>query len=256
MSEKLLRVIKPFFIFGLVWTVLVLSPVVLILLVVRTSGNANGGLEIAKLLYSWPVATSIVLIYFLVRYHDSVSSLIVNLARLKFGKLEIETAQKGLPQTLKDPRKGEITWEEWLLDLGRKLTPTDVEVIKTLGSQQQQILLAWIKSWWFEKIWGLIYQTQISFLEHGVRKATPITLPEAMVFYNEHVRLLTASNPDYARRLESPEEREVYFASFLGFLESTYLIQKTATEMVMTQLAGEFLGYLAGQNYAKQMRVW
>lgn len=159
-----LRPLKNLTIIVAVLAGLVLSPILLLVLAQYVSGKPEYGVEIARLLYSWPVATAAVLILLLVRYREAMSVLIAGIRRFKAAGVEIETEQKGLPQTAKDPRKGETSWGEWLMDLGRKLSPTDVDVIKSLGVQQQLLLSSWIKSWWFEKIWGMIFGTQIALV--------------------------------------------------------------------------------------------
>jgi hypothetical protein len=216
------------------------------------------GFEGAKLVYSWPVVTGICIIVFLLGFRQPLGGLTRGVRRVKAGGVEFESGQLSLPQTTRDPRKGEIDWEEWQLEILSRLSPVDREVIVALGKTQREAFDRLFHNWWFEKVWGRIYGTQVLLLEalsqdrvHGV-----LDYAAAGAVFEQHIREMTQMNPDRAQWFDDESKRAVGLGQWLGFLQSAYLVQLQQEGVAKTELTGRFIAYMNEQGYTRQMRAW
>jgi hypothetical protein len=214
------------------------------------------GLKVAQLVYSWPMVTGVCIVVFLVTFRNPLNTLIRGQWRLKAGGVEFES-QRVLLQTNLDPRKGEIGWEEWGIEIAMRLSPMEHAVLADLGQKQKQAFDHVVRRWWFEKTWGVIYGTQIVLLEHVSTSETG-AMGTVVVFnlFDAHVGLLTTTWPDRAELVKTDEQRQAYLRQWLGFLESSYLIEIKDSGVVRTELTGPFMAYLREQGYTRQMRIF
>jgi len=227
--------------------------------VARRMGSTHElGIEAARLVYGWPVIVGVCVIVFLVTFRSPLHAFLRGVRRLKAGGVEMETEQQALPTTDLDPRKGEVTWEKWFLDLGSKLSTIDREVIGQLGKMQQQAFTQWIQRWWFEKVWGRIYATQVGLVELLAAQpaADAVAVENAIMLFERHVEERIAANPPMGEFLKTQEQKGAYFVQWLGFLESARLIEVRDKSVARTPLTVEFVAYMRAEGYTRQMRMW
>ncbi len=214
--------------------------------------STETGLEILRLLFSWPLASIIIAIVVLTTLRDPIGDWLRGIKRIKGPGFDIEHHQQSeVTRTEKDPRKNEISWDDWAREVAETLSIVDREIISQRTSEQ---LTPWVKAWWFEKIWGQIYGTQIDVLEYLVKKVSAVPLSELNSFFEEHLRRYSQINEE-ANRLEDPVSRNAYFLRYIGFLESFYLVQRSEDTIQSVVLASEFLQYLTNQKYTAAMRM-
>ncbi len=213
------------------------------------------GIEAAKLVYAWPVVAGICVVVGVVIFRSPLSQLIGGMRRIKAAGLEFEAEQQALPTTARDPRKGDISWEEWFFDLGKRLTDVDQQVLGELGGLQRDAFKQWIQWWWFEKIWGRIYGTQLVVVE-ALARGGELSLENVISAFDLHVELRAAVSPEFAEQVKVPEERRSYFGHWLLFLENARLIERQEARICRTELTQEFIKYMNSQEYIRNMRIW
>lgn len=242
----------------LIATGLLLGPLLLTLAAKMFGATHELGVEVAKLTYSWPVAVGVCVVVFILTFREPLHRLISGMRRLKAGGFEMEAEQQAFPQTDRDPRKGEITWEAWFLELGSKLSSVDREVISKLGQIQQQAFTLWIRRWWFERAWGRIYGTQVGLVELLAAQPSdgPIGPENAVPFFERHMEERIAANPSAGELFKANEHKAAQFAQWIGFLESARLIEVRDHRIAKTPLTTDFVEYMREQGYTRQMRIW
>jgi hypothetical protein len=235
---------------------LLIAPLALVVIAKQFGADYELGLKVAQLVYSWPVVTGVCIVVFLMTFRNPLSTLICGQWRIKAGSVEFES-QRVLLQTNLDPRKGEIGWEEWGIEIAKKLSPVEHMVLTELGQKQKQAFDHVVRRWWFEKTWGIIYGTQVVLLEH-ISKSETGAVGTTVIFnlFDAHVGLLTSTWPDRAEVLKTDEQKQTYLRQWLGFLESSYLIEVNASGAARTELTGPFMDYLREQGYTRQMRIF
>ncbi len=242
----------------LIGAAILLGPLVLAVAAKCLGATHELGVEMAKLIYSWPVAAGVCVVVFILTFRDPLHHLLSGVRRFKAGGFEMEAEQHAFPRTDRDPRKGEITWEEWFFELGKKLSPIDQQVIGQVGVVQREAFNFWVRSWWFERTWGRIYGTQVALVESLIQYPDKDRMDLGLVrsFFDRHVELRRATDSGYDKFVESVGSVDTYFKHWLGFLESALLIQRQGDEVVRTELTGEFVAYMRGQGYMRNMRIW
>jgi hypothetical protein len=240
-------------------TALVLGiPAVLAYAFFLITGQADAGIEAARITYSWPVAIAAVAMYLLYSQRSSISTLIRNLRRLKAGQFEAESLVQSLPDSFGlDPRKNEITWEEWYISLGQRFSNVDIQIAQEFSQEQQRILNSWIESWKFEKVWGQIYRSQYYLLSQLARSLTGLmSYTDAFGYFDHHVqeRIARGSLEDACR--DDPTLRETLWRKYLGFLESAGLMQHADDQIQATEQTGRFLEYCRAQGYSPESLIW
>ncbi len=193
------------------------------------------GLGVLRVFLSWPVVVGVLGALLLVRFKEPISDVIRRLSALAFPG----GGAQFVPPT-QEPTAPTPTLEE---ALRRAAAERDT----AMQTAQQTV-----KWWWFEKIWGLIYRSQVEILE-----ALAAAPGATMRWHDVHRRFyapVAARMPGFA----------VYqFPQYMGFLANTarFLtwdvnIDPNNPPVMITPLGREFLDYMVSQAYSKDMRIY
>jgi len=222
--------------------------------------DATKAIEILKVLLSWPIMGSAIAFTILIVFKESLSEWMRRWTKAKFGGVEFESPmseQAKLPSGDKDPRKGEISWDEWAHQMKKKFSPKEAEIVQNLGEKQQELIDRIFHAWWFEKIWGRIYNTQLSFLEKLIAANTAgLHTKDMEPFFTVYRYKLRDINPIIRNR--AVHETTFLIAlkdSYVSFLQSAMLISIEGDIIKSTKLTKRFLEYLKTQGYDKAMRI-
>ena len=142
------------------------------------------------------------------------------------------------------PSQGTTTPTPTLEELQRRVTAERDTAIQTAQRA--------VKWWWFEKIWSLIYRSQIEILE--ALGAAPNGMMPWLDLHGKFYVPLVTRFPGFG----------VYqFPQYMGFLANTATfvtwdvnIDRTNPPVTITALGREFLEYMHTQGYSKDARIY
>lgn len=244
--------------------ILVLAGFALLLLFLMALKKAMGGsefaVEILQTLTSWPVAVFALVLAAFLLFRGPISDLLNRLGRIKAAGFEFEAQQpQALPTQFKDPRKGEISWDEWGRDVLNRFNAADIEIFQQFNEQQKQaffnLTFQYELAWRFEKIWTGIYGTQISLLRQICARGGAIPMDEAKRFWLWHRHLVERSDLLLHKKYMGEIAAEEHLDQYLGYLQGNGLIKVEDGEAKATDLTAGFLQYLARWNYGEEGRI-
>lgn len=239
----------------------VLVLILLFLYSVRlTLGNSKYAVEVLQAVTSWPIAVFALVLAAFLLFRGPISDLLNRLGRFKAAWIEFEVQQpQGPPTEFKDPRKGEITWDEWGQNVLKRFNTADIEIFKQFNEQQKQaffnLTFQYELAWRFEKIWTGIYGTQISLLRQICARGGAIPMDEAKRFWLRHRHLVERSDLLLHKKYMGEIAAEEHLDQYLGYLQGNRLIKVEDGEAKATDLTAGFLQYLARWNYSEEGRI-
>ena len=234
----------------------IVSPLAIVVVGKHFDIDPQLGVRLAELLYGWPIIVGVCIISFAFLFRTPLGKLMGGIHGLRAGNIELQMGQQAPIATTGDPRTGEITWEQWSLEVFSSLSPRDRELILRLGIQQRQLFADMQNAWWFEKVWGEIFGTQVELLATLQRHDSHELLYESVVaIFDKYEKKRLATLPEGSTPF-TQEQKIAMFRAWLSYLESMYLIQRMEKGIQLTELGEKFLNYLPTQGYSVQTRVW
>lgn len=223
-------------------------------------GRSEFAIQALQTLTSWPVAVFALVLAAFLLFRNPISDLIDRLGRFKAAGIEFEVQQPQAPPTeFKDPRKGEITWDEWGQNMLKRFNAAEIEIFQQFNEQQKQafynLIYQYELNWRFEKIWTGIYGTQISLLRQICAQGGAIPMDEAKRFWLWHRHLVGRSDLLLHKKYMGEIAAEEHLDQYLGYLQGNGLIKVEDGEAKATDLTAGFLQYLARWNYGEEGRI-
>jgi len=229
-------------------------PLVVVMLSRRVGAGVADGIRIVELVYSWPTAVVVAASVLAFLFRDPIAKALGGIKSFRAWQLEATFGQHLIAST-GDPRKGEISWDNWAIEMIQRFSPTDREVLQRLGDQQRQALLSLVKWWWFERIWNQTYGTQALLVEKLADHGPSLSWAEADLFFEEHLRRLGELRPEQAKLVSAPQHREAYRARWYGFLQNALLVAVDPNKINLTPLGTEFRDYSMKSQYTSLTRA-
>lgn len=237
-----------------VWCVLLLSPLGLAGLNILLDADTSIAVETARLVYSWPVAVTLIAFAFMARFHSSIAQLIARIIRIKPG--EIAFAEPP-PQTTVSVDELIRTTNEIMSEKGEGQTEPGQEAAlwRTRAEEMRE-------NWHFEWTWARIYSTQLNLVEF-LEFNPALQMSAVRLAFDDHKRRLAAAvmqpatmstySPLYS---QLTLDAEAYYAGYVGFLLSARLVSIDATTqtLLQTDLTKKFLDYGRTWGYSKSSR--
>ncbi len=223
-------------------------------------GRSEFAIQALQTLTSWPVAVFALVFAAFLLFRNPISAWIGRIGRIKAAGFEFEAQQpQALPTQFKDPRKGEISWDEWGRDVLNRFNAADIEIFQQFNEQQKQaffnLTFQYELAWRFEKIWSGIYGTQISLLRQICARGGAIPMDEAKRFWLWHRHLVERSDLLLHKKYMGEIAAEEHLDQYLGYLQGNGLIKVEDGEAKATDLTAGFLQYLARWNYGEEGRI-
>lgn len=196
---------------------------------------ADLAVQILRILISWPVVIGSLGLVFLLRHKEAISDLVKRLSELAFPGGSVAFAKPDQQSHSPTPTLEEVT---------RKVTGE--------RDAAYQAAVGFAKWWWFEKVWNLIYKSQIAILEAIAPVATGSI--RWMDLYNRFYLPVAAANPGFSA-YPFPQYM-AFLGSTAGFIAWDLSVDAQNPPVALTPLGREFLQYMASQGYVKEARIY
>lgn len=239
---------------------LMILPVLVALLSQMLVDNPNLDWNMAEFVYSWPVAATAMVVFFIVVFREPLSAKLADLLKVQWlgGKAEFQPPPE--KQEVPQPTKEALTtgWETLEYErVAEKTAPVEMSIIRNAGAQPEAQRYFWFVLWHFERVWARIYKSQIELLQF--LSLHPATLNDTHIMFYDRHKSRIISSPD--SRLKSfllsrtTDSETDYFRDYLGFLQAMDLISVENETVAITPIGKGFLGFLPVYRYSPEARI-